>query len=664
MARWGQFLSFYSLHPTVRQSSKAHLSAAGCNYRRDIDGLRAVAVLGVVLYHAFPALAPGGFSGVDIFFVISGYLISGVIFKDLAAGTFSITDFYAHRIRRIFPALALVLVVSWVLGWYFLVPQDFKRFADAMLGGACFYGNFIGLEVGYFQAPEVQRPLLHLWSLGVEEQFYLLWPLLLWAAWRWKHSATRGLIVFILLGSLFDSVVRTPISPKTAFYYPDTRFWELAIGGILAYFGLRAGTTALLTKRSRGLASFAGAALILGSLALLDAELPWPGWRALFPTLGTALLLAAGPGGFVNRAILSSRPAVFIGKISYPWYLWHWPLLVFDRATPWGVPQIWVDAGAVIASLGLAFATYRFIERRVRFGPSFTERLRTLAPLAAMSVPAVLAAVVLYWKGLPGRFPADMQAVLTPSGWSTEGWKCFAEGKDLNVSGCIDAKASGGDNQPLIVLWGDSHGFALYTGLRDYQRRHAGFRLAIFTKGACPFFAHPGTKWTSPGCMEFNAQVRTQVHSLNPDLVILNADWAATKYFLNGRLDEQAIHESILALQERGNRRIAVVGLVPEWTVRQPNVIVREWLRNAGSIPERSRLGLFEDIYKVDASVRRLVEETNAAYVPVLDKLCTTEGCLLMAGREPLQMDESHLTQAGSRLVMDLIAPQLLMSMR
>ncbi len=631
-------------------------------YRPDIDGLRALAVLGVVFYHAYPTLVPGGFSGVDIFFVISGYLISGVILKDLQAGTFSVANFYAHRVRRIFPGLVLVLVVSWALAWLYLIPKDFTQFAKSMLGGVGFYANFTHAGSDYFQAPEEARPLLHLWSLGVEEQFYLLWPLILWITWRRQRHSLARVIGIVLFASFFDCVISTPISPKRAFYFPDTRLWELALGGGLAYLVL----LGRLPRLKLGwLLQIMTAAALAGSMIFLNADQLWPGWRALLPACGTALALAIGPGSWLNRAILSSQPALAIGKISYPLYLWHWPLLVFGRAASWSVAQVWIDGAALLLSLGLAALTYRIVERPVRFGPARTIFLRTFGPLAAMAVPALLAATVLASKGLPARFPKDMQTVLAASQWKAEGMGCFdavQAFRPLQIAGCVDPKSPPDDNRPLVLLWGDSHAFALYAGLKDHQRRSGTFRLATFSKGSCPFFAEPELAGLSKGCLEFNSAVREQIRSLKPDILVLDSFWASAKYFRGGLPDERAIHAALLALDAEGIPRIVIVGTVPVWKVPQPQIIVREWLRNAGKIPERSTLALSKSLSAVDAAVLRAAKGTRAKFVPLLEKLCNGGGCLLMSSErvQPMQLDGWHLTEAGSRFVIGYVAADIL----
>lgn len=636
-------------------------------YRPDIDGMRAVAVLGVVFYHAYPALVPGGFAGVDIFFVISGYLISGLIFKQFGAGGFSFPQFYAHRIRRIFPALALVLVATFPLGWYLLAPGDFVDYAHSLLGGVGFYANFTDIKENYFQALGADSLLLHLWSLGIEEQFYLVWPLLIWSVWRWAPRILPVTIAVLIVASFADNLLRADAFPIRAFYYPDARLWELAIGGGLAFATSR---NAKLFVHWGYLFAGVGAAMLLAGLFLLNGNFAWPGWWALLPTIGTACVLAAGPDVWMNKRILASRLPVAIGKISYPWYLWHWPLLLAGRMAAWSLPQIWIDSLSVLTSLGLATATYFWVERPIRFGKR--RRINTIGPVVAMVVPAILAGIILAGHGFADRFPEDLRIILAARDRSRSedrqfGYlKCFDATLSvtrLNPGECVDAKNSPSDRRPLVFLWGDSHAMSLYAGLRDVQQQRKDFRLAVFAKGSCPFFAVPGKTWSAHGCTEFNNQVREQIRRLKPDILLVDAFWADPQYFGGSAIDADVIHSALLSLQAERIPRMVVVGTVPIWLAPQPTIIAREWRYDLGVIPDYTKRGLNVSTYAAEASVRKAVGGTRAIYIPLLDKLCTAQGCLLMADRknhDPLQLDGWHLTPAGSRLVAHLIIGDIL----
>ena len=354
-------------------------------YRPDIDGLRAIAVGSVVAYHAFPSFISGGFVGVDIFFVISGYLISSIILKSLDGGAFSFGDFFSRRVRRIFPALIVVLVASIGFGWFVMLADEYAQLGKHVAGGAAFVANFVFWdEVDYFDSLAELKPLLHLWSLGVEEQFYIVWPLLLFVAWR-RRTAIPVLMMVIIIASFVLNIGTVESDPAASFYLPFARFWELLCGGLLAYLtllkndplfwqgphqrlrGLLVGFPSqwpVSSGRVADLMSIAGAALVCWAVLRIDRQASFPGWWALLPTSGAVLLIATGPDAWFNRTVLARRTMVFVGLISYPLYLWHWPLLSFARIV--GQDSQRVIVCLVIASIVLAWLTFRFVEIPVK----------------------------------------------------------------------------------------------------------------------------------------------------------------------------------------------------------------------------------------------------------------------------------------------------------
>lgn len=378
-------------------------------YRPDIDGLRAIAVLSVVLYHAFPGKLAGGFIGVDIFFVISGFLISTIIYSNLDRNSFSLADFYSRRVRRIFPALIVIMVASLAFGWAYLLPIEYAQLGKHVAGGATFISNFIlWMETGYFDNAAESKPMLHLWSLAIEEQFYVIWPLLLHTVWKKKWNFLTATLTFAAL-SFFASLALTRYDATSAFYFPLSRFWELMAGGVLAYLGLH---NRIPLARSPNAKSATGLILILTALLLVDKTRDFPGWWALLPTAGAFLLISSGPNAFVNKHLLRNPALVSIGLISYPLYLWHWPVLTFLKILA-GDPSRTSRIVAVIASFLLAYLTYRFIERPIRAA-------RLLRPISIAARPASLVmamamllgtgSFILTENGLRGRtLPAHME---------------------------------------------------------------------------------------------------------------------------------------------------------------------------------------------------------------------------------------------------------------
>jgi peptidoglycan/LPS O-acetylase OafA/YrhL len=350
------------------------------NYRPDVDGLRALAILPVVGFHALPDWVPGGFVGVDVFFVISGFLISTIIFRSLVKRDFSFFEFYVHRVRRILPALILVLTSCLLLGWYALLGSEFTSLGDHTAGGLGFVQNFVlWREAGYFDSASELKPLLHLWSLAIEEQFYLIFPLIMWLTWRLGLKLMIP-VAIMLLASFAANLYAMQHDAVGAFFSPQTRFWELMAGAVLAWFALPEpangdmrldGSDAAPTKRAakRGLhstLSLVGLSLVLIAVFRLDRATPYPGTWALLPVTGAVLLILSGSNAWVNRLVLSNRLAVFVGRISYPLYLWHWPLLSFLMIFNSGSPSLYQRILVISLSFFLAWLTFRFVEQPAR----------------------------------------------------------------------------------------------------------------------------------------------------------------------------------------------------------------------------------------------------------------------------------------------------------
>jgi peptidoglycan/LPS O-acetylase OafA/YrhL len=346
-------------------------------YRPDIDGLRALAVLCVMVFHAFPTALPGGFVGVDLFFVISGFLICTILFNSIEAGTFSVWDFYGRRIRRIFPALILVLASCYAFGWFALFADEYMQLGKHIAAGAGFVSNFVlWQESGYFDNSADTKPLLHLWSLGIEEQFYIIWPLVLWLGYRFRANL---LVITVLVATVSFVLNIRGINVKNdlvaTFYSPQTRFWELLLGAILAYMTLHPIqrlkgliTNAEQRQKIQSAQSLLGLVLVALGVTLISKQSAFPGWWALLPTLGAVLLINAGPKALVNRYLLSNKLMVWIGLISYPLYLWHWPILSFLRIIESEVPKVELRIAALAVSFILATLTYHLVEKPIRFG--------------------------------------------------------------------------------------------------------------------------------------------------------------------------------------------------------------------------------------------------------------------------------------------------------
>lgn len=430
-------------------------------YRPDIDGLRALAVVWVVIYHFFPNLLPGGFVGVDVFFVISGFLITGIILREQSSQAFSLGHFYSKRVRRIFPALLTILIFCLAVGWIALTFDEYKQLSKHTGGSALFINNFIlWRESGYFDNPGETKPLLHMWSLAVEEQFYVFWPLLLILFKRFSFDNRKPVLV-LLLASLAYSLWLVHNNPVAGFYSPLARFWELLVGSLLACLVFR---NSELLQRNQNVISILGIALLILALMLIDKTKAFPGAWALLPVLGAAALLVS-PGAVFNRLLLGNPVMVWVGLISYPLYLWHWPLLVFARIFEGETPSESTRIVLIASSVILAWITHNYIEKPIRFGRHRRVVIWGLS-LAMLSV-FLFSYYILANKGLGFRhhdkLNADPQTLVIGADRNTHTQNCgLSREEHPSMIWCIHDNKF---NAPNMAVLGDSKGEAIYYGL-------------------------------------------------------------------------------------------------------------------------------------------------------------------------------------------------------
>jgi peptidoglycan/LPS O-acetylase OafA/YrhL len=334
-------------------------------YRADIDGLRAFAVIAVVIYHVFPGMLPGGFTGVDIFFVISGYLITSIIYQNIKNQNFSFFDFYNRRILRIFPALLLMITACLIFGWFSLSSDEYSQLGKHSIFGVGFLSNIVLLnESGYFDKAAELKPLMHLWSLGVEEQFYIIWPIIFLIGVKLRIKI-KYVLIGVLISSFILNIVILEKNVTADFYLPFTRFWELAMGGYLAIL-LRNRSTGDPKLLAQNILSVFGMILIIFSVLFINNYLDYPGWWAIFPVAGSSILIAFCKDSFLNKRILGCKLIASIGLISYPLYLWHWPLISFLLITKGNNPSLFERGCVIAASFLMAFLTYQFLEKNIR----------------------------------------------------------------------------------------------------------------------------------------------------------------------------------------------------------------------------------------------------------------------------------------------------------
>ncbi|HXW29114.1 MAG TPA: acyltransferase family protein [Xanthobacteraceae bacterium] len=620
-------------------------------YRPDIDGLRGLAVLLVVGFHAFPDLFGGGYVGVDVFFVISGFLITALLLQGLEQKRFSFAEFYGRRIKRIFPALIPVLGISLVAGWVLLVPRDFASLGLNTVGGAAFFSNLVALkETSYFGLTAGEKPLLHLWSLGIEEQFYILWPVLLLLAFS-RRLSLAALAAALLLASFACNVL---IAGSAAdFYLPFTRAWELMAGAILAVVG-RPSLIAALTLASKISAAHREWHAVMGLLLIVAGVIAanknagsFPGWWALLPCAGTALVISAD-GAWINRRILAHGAVVGIGLISYPIYLWHWPLLSFIAfAAP--QPSWSLRAAAVVGAAILAWMTYRWIEQPIRTGSYRAWKIPALC--IAMALVGSAGLVVFASRGIPDRIPAEIRDIadmpFDPEREHRQSRhdRCFfVTTQPRYAPECLER-----DVRPLLFLWGDSAAAALYPGL-DHLRSSLSFGLAQYTLATCP--PSLGAREV-PYCGRNNEHVLAVLTDARPDIVLLHSTWARPNVV-------PSLRELIEKLRHLNVPRVVVMGPPAAWVHGLPNAAYRYYMLHAGQmIPLRSAFGVDKSEYDYQRHFREQVQAWDVEYVSAWDALCRGLECLTRVGEggaDLVVFDRSHLTVPGADYVARTIA--------
>ncbi|MFZ3217917.1 MAG: acyltransferase family protein [Candidatus Acidiferrales bacterium] len=664
--------------------SEAQLRAShpGRTYRPDIDGLRAVAILAVVAYHAGIPGVGGGFVGVDIFFVISGYLITSVICSDIDSATFSITKFYARRAKRILPALFSVLLACYVLALVLLSPAEIRTFAHNAFATIVSASNVLfWLRSGYFAANADLNPLLMTWSLGVEEQFYLIFPVLMFLLSKFGKQKRFAAIAVLLFASFVLSVLGTRSDPTATFFLLPTRAWELAVGALIA---MREAEKPSQGSVSRPWLANALSVFAMGMLAIAAFSYTrytvFPGLAASLPVAGAALLVMT-PSSWINRYILASKPMVFVGLISYSWYLLHWPLLSFARIL---VGQISVQAAVTIAVLSflLAIASHRYIEQPFRRSSSDNPTIlkRYFALALAMTLPLI---VMLATHGWPARFPGLSQVEASGAELKTD--RCLAQYGDTAPNLSAACAPEGPANVPGVALLGDSHAAALAGALRQLGG-NSGFRLVELTKSSCPPLldvtrlmpAHPRH---DRECAQFNAKTLAHVQADdNIKIVILAGFWSAPfvhekegdRFIADGQPGEsvspaqsranlkQGLQDTVEALRSSGKKVIVLkdnpmFDFDPVLRVRgsfiKPRMLLAKILAPTVSLGDYSEPRKNVDpTYDNEASaIIDSVASTDQAVTYDLKKsLCDESKCYFYDGKSLLYEDDQHLSLTGA----------------
>jgi len=625
------------------QTAGNHLLAGEPVHRKDIDGLRAVAVLPVVAFHAGITFFRGGFVGVDVFFVISGYLISSLLMKDIVAGKFSITKFYERRVRRIFPALIAILLGAFVFAWFYSLPSELVDLAKSSIAAVLSVSNmFFWMQAGYFDGTALSKPLLHTWSLAVEEQFYIFWPLLLLVTCRMTGNKPVKMTWIVSILSLILSAYGAFHFKDATYYLVFTRAWELLLGALVAF-------DALPVPRNESLReayAFSGLLLIIASVLVINGDMPFPGLAALPPTLGAAMIIAVGRvnAHTITGRVLSVQPITFIGLISYSLYLWHWPITVFQRNY-----GMLLDSGSdrnrkiaiIVVSLIVAAISWRFIEQPFREG-KLRPGPRKLAWMAAFASAIVLVISGCMWKldGFPARY--SPQAIEYASylnyqaGPMFRDEKCFLSarvgGTDVNPE-CMAAS----DKKPNYLIVGDSHAAQMWSGLNAVMPEKNFMQV------------------TAAGCLptitpKFNESIRCR-EVFTKLFDSLKNDHRIAKVIIAARWTDESLPrvEATLDWATQNKVQVVLLGPIAIFDSPLPRLLVSALKHNDPSYPDKH---WDTSLVQLDRRMAQLAQQKGVEYVSMINLLCAGNECMTLDDQHhPLIFDREHYTERGSYIV-------------
>ncbi len=631
------------------------------DYRREIDGLRAIAVLPVILFHAGFETFSGGFVGVDVFFVISGYLITTIILAELQAGKFSIINFYERRARRILPALFVIMLACLPFAWLWLMPQDMKSFSQSLAAVSTFASNILFWRTsGYFESAAELKPLLHTWSLAVEEQYYLFFPIFLMLTWRlgkrWILWLLAAAFVVSLAGAQWYSVVK----PEAAFYLLPTRGWELLVGAFIAFYFAN-GSNRNPAKVLSEVAGVIGIMLIIYAIFVFDKQTPFPSLYTLVPTFGTALILLwATQNTFVGK-LLGNKVLVGIGLISYSAYLWHQPLFAFAKHRSLEEPSQALLGYLAIISIALAYFSWKYVETPFRDKKLFNRKKIFLFGAVGSVFFIFVGLTGHFTNGFEGRIDGERGQFLSHFENSIPEWRYFIRVgiPDLFRAQCDfydTPKYRGGYSTRVPVteiseecyvrdtnykysafLWGDSHAFHLYPGLK--QMMPADWQILQVTSSGCEakLEANPSSQ---DYCEHSNWFAYRTILDTKPDVVVIGQ-----------ALNHNVANMALLSEQLRsiGVKKVIFTGPTPHWTTDLPKVVVKLW----DNVPRRTRIGSDSKVIELDRNLKRDFQQTDSVrFVSIVDNFCNESGCLVYLGDSIkdgiTSWDYGHLTPIAS----------------
>jgi peptidoglycan/LPS O-acetylase OafA/YrhL len=642
--------------------------SAAVPYRADIDGLRAIAVAAVVLFHAKVGPFTGGFVGVDVFFVISGFLITSILVKEMSAGTFSLANFYERRVRRIFPALFTVVLACAVAGWFILTPRDYRDFGWSMAYMGVFISNvFFRRRAGYFGPAAETQPLLHTWSLAVEEQFYVLAPIALFGLFHYAWHRRRPVIVVLAVASLAAAAYGVNQQWTSTFYQPQARAWELMTGMLLAV-GV---VPTVSNRRIAGALGLLGLAMIAWSVTVYTPATPFPGFAALLPCLGAALVIHSGAAAQTSaQRFLSLPPIVFTGKISYSLYLWHWPLLVFG-AYAWGRDMGARERLALIAvAIVLSVLTWAAIETPARTKVFAKSRRSVLAlGLAAIAISVTAGFAIRRTEGVIARLSPEARAFAELAMAETIPDE-FCPGSASGQQKSVACPIGNAVLEPVsFVLWGDSHAAAITMEMSEVAAHFHLNGVSVFGPGCPPILGLEATALRAfSGCRRQNLALNNLLKEPTIRRIILVARWAAyteldnvgggirikiphfdkSDSTANRKAFFEGLRNTVRTITESG-RQLTIIGPVPELPFDLPSTVIKDMMHGKSGDHSIQRI----DFERRQSNFRLLLDEfANVPGVQIIEPseiLCDNTTCKTVENGEALYLDDNHLSRTGAR---------------
>ncbi len=648
------------------------------NYRPDIDGLRALAVIAVLIFHFFPAQLNGGFAGVDIFFVISGYLVTNIIYLNTCKNNFSFINFYLRRIRRLFPSLIIILIFTLLVGWILLLADEFLSLGKHVLAGSTFTSNFLLYsESGYFDKRSELKPLLHLWSLCIEEQFYIIWPLIIWFFYKYKKNYLKIALIAIFLISLILNLLLTSGHPSFSFYFIPTRLWELASGGLLVFINKnyfkKSEFTLKFFPNIKIDFSILGAILIFLSFFILNKD-KFPGYWAILPVLGTLLIIISDSNSTFNK-FLSKKWIVYIGLISYPLYLWHWPILSFANITDARELQPEFKLLLFIISFFLAIITYEYIEKPIR---KINIKFHSVSIIfLSLILVGILGFLIMKNNGIPSRYPELEIAVRTKEEFRAD--KDPKQSKDCieNTVKTEMCAISNKNKKPTVVLIGDSHANHLYPGLKNIFDSKGENLLLLGKSGTAPFLNVLSMKdaFISSLDDEFNyIQHNDSIHT-----VIFSAFWGAYyeedglavgdiynyKKVIKDILNPSEKKQSTIFMQAfsrtidnmlKLNKKVVVFYDIPVLPFRLSKCYPRPFLKKISNCEFNEILSLNSQERSRKSISMILQNKKNILLLDPVPIICENATCSVIKNNIITYSDEFHLSSEGAILILNKIS--------